>query len=166
MKLSWLLPGLLVGGGAAMGIVSDKVLGSEGKVILKGIPFQKQDRHQEGASIQSPSANAIAVDLDALNVALPNRTKSLITAQAREAPNPEQDYEKKPPVITLRTSNSAPPDTEDPPARRAEPSLSGEASTGASNGAAKTVNPASANRAIAGMGVGLVSVMLIFTIFL
>ncbi|KAH6623003.1 hypothetical protein F5144DRAFT_348550 [Chaetomium tenue] len=166
MKLSWLLPALLVGGGAS--VVSDKVL-VNGKVILKTVPYQRQDTRQDGASIQSPSANTITVDLDTLNIALPsqkNRTEPKVTVQ-REASDSDH-HEESLPVITLRATNR---DPQDPPPQLSEssgpdphPDLD-EASTSASHGP-ETRNPASANRAIAGMGVGLVSVMLIFTVFL
>ena len=79
------------------------------------------------------------------------------------------------PVITFKlTSDTTPPDTEQqppPPTRQAEPPSPDydadpdEASTSAPEGE-ETRNPASANQAIAGMSVGLVSVMLIFTVFL
>ncbi|KAK4043559.1 hypothetical protein C8A01DRAFT_32286 [Parachaetomium inaequale] len=172
MKLSWLVP-VLVGGGAAagldkVGIVSDKV--AEVKVLLKGVTYQRQARNPEGASIQSPSANAVTVDLDTLNIALPNRTKPKLTIQR------EDQHDEALPVITLRTTtaNNAPPDTQDSSTQQTELPLPSDydsdvdeaLSSSASNAAAETGNPASANRAIAGMGVGLVSVMLIFTVFL
>lgn len=167
MKLSWLAPALLVGGGAA--VVSDKVL-VNGKVILKAVPYQRQDTRPDGTSIQSPSANTITVDLDTLKIALPsqkNRTEPKLTVQ-RDAPD-SGHHEETMPVITLRATSRDPQDP--PPQQQPEsrgpdhsPDLD-EVSAGASHGP-ETKNPASANRAIAGMSVGLVSVMLIFTVFL
>lgn len=178
MKLSWLAPALLVGGGAA--VVSDKVL-VNGKVILKTVPYQRQDPRPDGASIQSPSANAITVDLDSLHIALPshqkNRTEPKLTVQQREASGSDHHHEEENlPVVTLRAAASRDPQDPPPPQQpesRESPEPPGpdhdqdldEAETGASHGP-ETKNPASANRAIAGMSVGLVSVMLIFTVFL
>ncbi|KAK3293256.1 uncharacterized protein B0H64DRAFT_209349 [Chaetomium fimeti] len=166
MKVSWLVLVLLAGGGAA--VVSDQVL-TDGKVILKAVPYQGQDTRQDGASIRSPSANARTIDLDTLNIARPsqkNRTDSKITAQREVS---DSDYhEENLPVITRRATNR---DPHGPPPQQPESPGSGhgpdvdDVSTSASHGA-ETRNPASANRAIAGMGVGLVSVMLIFTVFL
>ncbi|AEO61753.1 hypothetical protein MYCTH_2312275 [Thermothelomyces thermophilus ATCC 42464] len=182
MKVSWLVPSLLAGGGAAIGTVSDKVLNSEGRVLANGIPDQRHDRDLEGAALQSPSANTVAVNLDALDIALPNRTKAQLAVQARDASELGQHPDEgEPPVITFRTSNGALSGAEGDPAVRPPSSASSassasldsdhdlefdEDSASASNGAGKAGNPASANRAIAGMSVGLVSVMLIFTIFL
>ncbi|KAL2180034.1 uncharacterized protein P884DRAFT_97613 [Thermothelomyces heterothallicus CBS 202.75] len=173
MKVSWLVPSLLAGRGAAIGIVSDKVLNSEGRVLANGIPDQRHDRDLEGAALQSPSANTVAVNLDALDIALPNRTKAQLAAQARDASELGQHPDEgERPVITFRTSNGALSGAEGDPAVRPPPPDSDhdlefdEDSASASNGAGKAGNPASANRAIAGMSVGLVSVMLIFTIFL
>jgi hypothetical protein len=142
------------------------------------VPYQRQDTRPDGASIQSPSANTITVDLDSLHIALPsqkNRTEPKLTVQQREASDSDQ-HEENPPVITLRATTNR--DLQDPPPQQPElspelpespgpdhdPDLD-EASAGASHGP-ETKNPASANRAIAGMSVGLVSVMLIFTVFL
>jgi hypothetical protein len=131
--------------------------------------------------------------LDTLNIALPvsslisplfpqtdltnkifqNRTtKPKLTIQ-RDANSDQHDEAL--PVITLRTTtnnNKAPPDTRDSSAQQTEPPPPSDYDYDdpdvdkASSSAAETGNPASANRAIAGMGVGLVSVMLIFTVFL
>ncbi|KAL2147852.1 hypothetical protein VTI28DRAFT_3330 [Corynascus sepedonium] len=175
MRFSWLAPALLVGGGAATGIVSDKVFSSEGRVVVKGIQNQRLNRNPEDASIvQLPSADAITVDLGTIDLVSPNRTKPQLVAQANEreeASDPEQDaHPEELATIALRSSNSASPDQKEPPTRLSSDSGHDPdpdtAATSAANGAGKTGNPASANRAIAGMGVGLVSVMLIFTIFL
>ncbi|KAL2171613.1 hypothetical protein VTG60DRAFT_2181 [Thermothelomyces hinnuleus] len=176
MRISWLVPSLLAGRGAAIGTVSDKVLNSEGRVLAKGIPDQRHDRDLEGAALQSPSANTVAVNLDALDITLPNRTKAQLAVQARDASELRQHPDEgELPVITFRTSNGALPGAEGDSAVRPPPSSSSDSdhdlefdedSASASNGAGKAGNPASANRAIAGMSVGLVSVMLIFTIFL
>ncbi|KAH6847901.1 hypothetical protein B0I37DRAFT_153820 [Chaetomium sp. MPI-CAGE-AT-0009] len=162
MKVSWLVPVLLAGGGAA--VASDRVL-TNGKVILKTVPYQRQDTRSDGSSIRSHSANAITVDLDTLNIARPsqkNRTEPEITVQ-REASGSD-DHGENLPAITRRTTNR---DPQDPPPQQPESPGSDldEVSTSASHGP-ETRNPASANRAIAGMGAGLVSVMLIFTVFL
>lgn len=174
MKLSWLAPALLVGGGAA--VASDKVL-VNGKVILKAVPYQRQDPRLEDASIQSPSVNPITVDLDSLHIALPshqkNRTEPKLTIQQREASGSDHHHEENLPVITLRAATSRGPQDPPPPQQPESPELPGpdrgpdldEVEAGASHGP-ETKNPASANRAIAGMSVGLVSVMLIFTVFL
>ncbi|KAK4150179.1 hypothetical protein C8A00DRAFT_18249 [Chaetomidium leptoderma] len=163
MKHSWLLPALLGSAQAASSLdkvgiaVGDKVRSSEGKVLFgKGIAYREQDR-RDGASVQSASANAIPV----INIALPNQTQSTLDIQQREARESDQlEDEDAPPTITFRATNSPPDAAENPPLQQAEPSNS-HAPTGV-----KTRNPASANQAIAGMSVGLVSVMLIFTVFL
>ncbi|KAL2160369.1 hypothetical protein VTH06DRAFT_1542 [Thermothelomyces fergusii] len=173
MKASWLVPSLLAGGGAAIGTVSGKVLNSEGRILANSIPDQRHGRDREGAALQSPSANTGAVGLDAAEITLPNQIKLHLAAQAREAPAPRQhpDEAELPVIITLRTATGAEggstiqPSPSPPSDSDHDPKLD-DAAAGASNGAGKAGNPASANRAIAGMSVGLVSVMLIFTIFL
>ncbi|KAK4120838.1 hypothetical protein N657DRAFT_143568 [Parathielavia appendiculata] len=171
MKLPWLLPALL-GSGAAAGLdkvgiaVGDKVWTVESRVYLgKGITYQEQDS-EDGASIQSASANSIPAALDTLNMDLPNKTKPGLNYP---------DTGDAAPIITLKSaSNNAAQSPEDGPSSQQagpssglshDPSGLDESSTRPSR-RAETKNPASANRAIAGMGVGLVSVMLIFTVFL
>ncbi|KAL2149456.1 hypothetical protein VTH82DRAFT_8107 [Thermothelomyces myriococcoides] len=176
MKFSWLALSLLAGGGAAIGTVSDKVLNSEGRILVKGVPDQRRERDLESAALQSPSANTVTINLDAVEIALP--TKSQHTAQAGDASNPPgqppDEEEEELSSVTPRSDKGALPDGESDSAARPPSSSPGsdreaefdETAGGAPNGAGKAGNPASANRAIAGMSVGLVSVMLIFTIFL
>lgn len=45
MKFSWLALSLLAGGGAAIGTVSDKVLNSEGRILVKGTNFPVSGAH-------------------------------------------------------------------------------------------------------------------------
>jgi hypothetical protein len=173
MKLSWLLPALL-GGGAAADLdkvsitVGNKVLGVESRVLVgKGITYEEQQQNG-GASIHSASANALPVTLDTLNIALPNQnqTKPCLNVHQREA------AEDTAPIITFKTTTNPPPNSEDPSTQRTDPSAPDhdpdidDGSSTDSSKRAETRNPASANRAIAGMGVGLVSVFLIFTVFL
>lgn len=171
MKLSWLLPALLGGGAAAdldkvSIIVGDKVSSIESRALLgKGITQQQQE-HKDGRPVHSASADTLPVTLDTLHIAFPNHTKPcLLDVHQRET-------EDAAPIITFKSTTSNPlPNSEDPSTQQADPSAPNhdpdpdESSTSPSK-RTETKNPASANRAIAGMGVGLVSVMLIFTVFL
>ncbi|KAK4101035.1 hypothetical protein N658DRAFT_507350 [Parathielavia hyrcaniae] len=114
-------------------------------------------------------------------MALPNKTKlggglhHLDVHHQRHAGQPGDAA----PIITFKTTTTTPisnnaapnPEDSDPLSRQTDPSHDpaedpDESSTTTPPSSNRTNNPASANRAIAGMGVGLVSVMLIFTVFL
>jgi len=189
MKLPGLLVPLLLGGGVVpvlgkVEIVGDNVRRSEGQTRLgkgmstsesiavitgtseltkhAGLPYQGQDKppvnqhSRDGASIHSASAKIKPIDLDSLKIALPkNQTKPTLNIQHQDAP-----------IITFKATNPAPADADpEPSTPDHDPDYPDPASAGASGGAQKR-NPASANRAIAGMGAGLVSVMLVFVVFL
>jgi hypothetical protein len=143
----------------------------------------------DAASIQSPSVNTVTVDIDTLHIAIPPKVSPLTPVDMHVKPtNTTQNQTKHTqyvqrdaapedpvPVITFKpTSDNAPPDTEQRPPPSPQPAEPpspdydadpDEASASAPEGE-ETRNPASANQAIAGMSVGLVSVMLIFTVFL
>jgi hypothetical protein len=145
---------------------------------------------RDGASIQSPSANTVRVDIDTLHIVLLPNVSPLTPVDMHLKPTNTTQNQTKPtlniqrdaapedpvPIITFKpTSDNAPADTEQqnppPSTRQTEPPTPDydadpdEASTNPSGGE-ETRNPASANQAIAGMSVGLVLVMLIFTVFL
>lgn len=182
MKFSWLLPAMLGGGVPAnldkAGIaVSNKVSGYECRVLLgKGIAHHQDNsasQHgRDAISIQSPSANTVTVNIDTLHIAIPPKNQTKHTQYVQRDATPDDPA----PIITFKpTNDNAAPDTEQqqpsPSTRQAEPpnpdydADPDEASASAPEGK-ETRNPASANQAIAGMSVGLVSVMLIFTVFL
>ncbi len=192
MKIPWLVPLLLSGGAVptlgAVEIAGDKVLSAESQVLLgkgmstpegvwivktakidqkhAGIPFQEQarpgnPRSRDGASIHSASANLSpnANGNNNNNNNKNNTTKPTLNIQQRDVPrHSSQHHQDSVPIITVRTppaGSDQDPDP-DPPAASTSGTLKG----------AEERNPASANRAIAGMGAGLVSVMLVFVVFL
>ncbi|KAH6621170.1 hypothetical protein B0J18DRAFT_219138 [Chaetomium sp. MPI-SDFR-AT-0129] len=188
MKLSWLASALLIGGGATASTSSGKALGGETRLLLKkGVPYQqqRQDRSLDGASVHqqhqqqqqsSPSVNsaATAVHLDKLTL---NRTRPDHLTKTQS----EQHLEDPLPVVTLRITSppeqkplSPPPPVSAPQTEPSTPSHDSDENGGShvdlsqedASSAVGAGGPASANRAIAGMSVGLVSVMLIFTVFL
>ncbi|KAL1838568.1 hypothetical protein VTJ49DRAFT_2528 [Mycothermus thermophilus] len=183
-KLPWLLLPVLLGGGAAPAAAATSDLGKAAPghdavvnhphnlLLNRGIAYPPQDKR---ASASSARADDVPRDQDALTIAvsvsLPNQTKPKTRAplpprvheqQVPAAPPPPDRRDGLPVVITSRT-----PSSKSSASRNAdsEPPGADHDQAGASS-AGEAGNPASANRAIAGMSVGLVSVMLFFTVFL
>ena len=158
------------------------IIGASELTKHAGLPYQGQDKapvnqhSRDGASIHSASANIKPIDLDALKSALPvSRSRYTIRSTRPNRLTKPQKNQTKPtlniqhqdaPIITFKATNPAPAAADpEPPTPDHEPDYPDPASAGASGGAQKR-NPATANRAIAGMGAGLVSVMLVFVVFL
>jgi len=92
-----------------------------------------------------------------------NRTQPKVHVQQREGLKPNHRGDGH--LVTLRSTNT-PSAPEDPEPQRTDQSPDPNSASTSASKAAETRNPASANRAIAGMGAGLVSVMLVFVVFL
>ncbi|KAL2265533.1 hypothetical protein VTJ83DRAFT_6633 [Remersonia thermophila] len=184
-KLPWLLLPVLLGGGAAPAAAATSDLGKAAPghdaavnhphnlLLNRGIVHPPQDKRTSTSSARAVDASR---DQDALTIdvspSLPNQPNPKTSAplpprddeqQVPTTPLPPPPPDRRngqPLVITLRTPSSKTrasraADSEPPDANQAGASSAGEAG-----------NPASANRVIAGMSAGLVSVMLIFTVFL
>ncbi|KAK3897719.1 hypothetical protein C8A05DRAFT_38706 [Staphylotrichum tortipilum] len=107
----------------------------------------------------------ISVDLDPLNIApVKNLTKPTLNIQPREPARPNQQADNALPIITYRADANSQQPIE--PHHNPAPDPGQVAPRSTTPKEDGTRNPASANRAIAGMGAALVSVMLVFFVFL
>ncbi|KAL2136691.1 hypothetical protein VTI74DRAFT_2102 [Chaetomium olivicolor] len=190
MKLSWLLPALL-GGGAAppldtVGIaVSEKALGCEHQILRRQgitdqdhrrvVSTQQYSQDDDDFSRESPAADVICINFDEPNVSrqrgqqTQNETESVLHTQPQDQDNLPGDSIRR---VTFKPKSQ--PQTTHPPDLEAVSTQQSELPIPDPNPAAETEaepridskNPASANRALAGMSAGLVSVMLVFVVFL
>ncbi|KAK4237629.1 hypothetical protein C8A03DRAFT_34379 [Achaetomium macrosporum] len=172
MRLPWLLPALLGSEAAASTldtVSGDRLTVCESRVLFgKALTFQQANQQQladieqaglHGAPMVSPGAGAGAIHLDSNGPTVVLRSQNQTRPKLSHIqPSSEHDGQLEDPSYpeakSAQQPESEPPSHDHDPGPEAEAEDEVEASR-------ETKNPASANRAIAGMGAGLLSVMLI-----